>query len=161
MRFLRLRNVVTIGGSLVCLLYLVATQPEVGWIRQLPVGGTTAQWLGDVSRFFIGLAAIFLGRKALTDYRAADMEEQHKVANTSPVGAGLALVSQGLTYIALALLAMPLVSKAESYPKAAPVSSRSGALIWSCCAPSWPASGPITRCRNTWAGCWSTSRASR
>lgn len=119
MRFLRLRNVVTIGGSLVCLLYLVATQPEVGWIRQLPVGGTTAQWLGDVSRFFIGLAAIFLGRKALTDYRAADMEEQHKVANTSPVGAGLALVSQGLTYIALALLAMPLVSKAESYPKAA------------------------------------------
>ena len=80
-----------------------------------PLGGAaTAVWLINAARFFLGLAAVFYGFRALSDYPEADGQALHKVAAKEPVGAGLALVYRGLCFIALALVFAAVAGNANA-----------------------------------------------
>lgn len=79
-------------------------------------GAAAAGWLIASARFVVGVAMIFSGWKALSDYRdnAADGEMLHLAASQSPVGAGLALVYRGLIYVALAIVFATVAGNARA-----------------------------------------------
>jgi hypothetical protein len=70
-----------------------------------PLGGAaTAGWLLGTARFVFGVALVFFGFRAVSDYDEADGQELHDLARHAPVGAGLALVYRGLVMIAMAIV---------------------------------------------------------
>ena len=69
------------------------------------MAGIFGDWAVGASRYFFGVAAVFYGYRALSDYPEADGRELHKIAAPDPVGAGLALVARSLTLIAMAMIA--------------------------------------------------------
>lgn len=70
-----------------------------------PLGGAaTAGWLVGTARFVFGVALVFFGFRAVSDYPEADGQSLHQVALQSPHGAGLALVYRGLALVAMAIV---------------------------------------------------------
>jgi hypothetical protein len=82
---MRQRHIFTWAGSAAVLLALLATDPDHGI-------GTGMVLLG-LATPIIAIAFAHLARKALFDYKAADMERLFTEAAKSPVGAGLALIA--------------------------------------------------------------------
>jgi len=81
-----------------------------------PLGGAaTSSWLLASVRFVVGVTMVFFGYRAVTDYDEADGKELHKIAKTSPLGAGLAIIARALVFIAMALVFMS-VSQAGELP---------------------------------------------
>jgi hypothetical protein len=70
-----------------------------------PLGGNvTLGWLLGAARFVFGVALVFFGFRAVSDYDEADGQELHELARHAPVGAGLALVYRGLVMVAMAIV---------------------------------------------------------
>ena len=94
---MRFRSVFMLLGGLAVLGLLFFTDP-LG-------GSVTAEWALRSARFILYVGLVFLGLRALTDYRSASSEMLHEAAKQSPTGAGLALVHRALLVLALAVLA--------------------------------------------------------
>jgi hypothetical protein len=69
-------------------------------------GAAAGSWLIACARFVVGVALIWSGWRAVSDYRGdvADGEMLHLAASQSPTGAGLALVYRGLVFVALSIV---------------------------------------------------------
>jgi len=78
-----------------------------------PLGGSmTVDWMLRSARFVMGVALVFYGYRAVTDYPEADGRDLHIAAGGQPTGAGLALVARSLTYVAMAIIFMAVASDA-------------------------------------------------
>lgn len=87
-----------------CLLAFASTYYQISDDASGVMALVNGDWAIMALRFFLGVAAMFYGFRAVSDYDDADGESLHAIAKQSPAGAGLALVYRGLTFIAMALL---------------------------------------------------------
>jgi len=80
-----------------------------------PLGGAvTSGWLIGSARFVFGVALVYFGFRALSDYPEADGQMLHQIAKMAPVGAGLALVYRGLVFVALAMVFAAVAGNASA-----------------------------------------------
>lgn len=108
---MRFRNKFLVGGSVIVLAALFATDPDKGL--------STGVLLLSLATGLIAVLLAHLGRKALHDYPEADMRKLFGKAAESPVGAGLALVALSLVISALLGLFAGR-AHAQADPRAAP-----------------------------------------
>lgn len=101
---MRFRYWFMFGGSGVMLAALFSTDPDVGWIQELPFGSSTLSWLLLMARGIVALTFAHLGRKALFDYPEADMQKLFRKSLEGSTGAGLALVALSIVSFGLLLL---------------------------------------------------------
>lgn len=93
-KYLRSRNYVLIGGSLLAVLFLYFTDPDHGAI--------TVTFLGQLATPIIAVWFTYLARKALFDY--IDAREMYLEAKRTPVGA--AIVFLGICLVMFGLLGL-------------------------------------------------------
>lgn len=80
-----------------------------------PLGGAvTSSWLIGSARFVFGVALVFFGFRALSDYPEADGQKLHRAAMLEPTGAGLALIYRGLVFVALAIIFATVAGNANA-----------------------------------------------
>lgn len=92
-RNLRFRFKFIVGGALVALLGLLATDPDKG--------ASTGLWLIGIGAGMVALLLAHWGRKALHDYPEADMRKMFARASEHPIGAGLALIALAMVFSAV------------------------------------------------------------
>lgn len=95
-------------GSLLTLIVLFLTDPDLGAIQEMPFGANTLSILIVLltSVFYIGM--LYLGRKALFDY--VDLYDVIKKATSTPEGAGLVVVGLGLFSISISIAIYAAIS---------------------------------------------------
>lgn len=86
---MRTRNLYAIGGIILVVSLWLLTDPDLGLVTQLSVGAGLIATLVLLSKGILGPALLYLTRKAMFDYKVADMEELGKKAAESSIGAGL------------------------------------------------------------------------
>lgn len=104
---MRFRNIFIGIGSLLTILVLLMSDPDGGFVQNLPFGaGTLATLIILVSSIlYVGL--LHISRKALLDY--LDLEEYFKKAIQTPEGAGLALIGVSLMMVSISLVILAAV----------------------------------------------------
>ena len=93
----RSRTVVIFGGALMGVLALFYTDPSPG------AGVTLSLLLGGVASL-IGVALAHICRKALFDYKSADMSKLFERAGATPTGSGLALIAISIVLASFLML---------------------------------------------------------
>ena len=93
----RSRTVVIFGGALMGVLALFYTDPSPG------AGVTLSLLLGGVASL-IGVALAHICRKALFDYKSADMNKLFERAGATPTGSGLALIAISIVLASFLML---------------------------------------------------------
>lgn len=107
---LRFRYKFIVGGTILALLGLLATDPDKG--------GSTGLWLIGVGAGMVALLLAYWSRKALHDYPEADARRLFKIASESPVGAGLALIALAMVFSAVLSLFAGRAHAAAPDPRA-------------------------------------------
>lgn len=99
---MRFRHVFMGLGSLLTIIVLLLSDPDGGFINNLPFGsGTLATLIILVSSIlYIGL--LHFSRKGLLDY--IDLEVYFKKALQTPEGSGLAIIGIGLIMVAVSIV---------------------------------------------------------
>lgn len=90
---MRFRHLFMVGGSLIVLLALLATDPDSGI--------STGMLVLSLVTPLLAVTFAHLARKALHDYHDADMQRLFRKAGEHPIGAGLALVALAIVLSAL------------------------------------------------------------
>lgn len=98
----RFRNMYMIYGSLFVLTMWILTDPDLGLIYNLPIGGSTVAMLMILMKAVLYVALLHLSRKALMDYLNLDV--LFKKAAETPDGAGKAIIGVSIIYVAIALV---------------------------------------------------------
>ena len=111
-RTLRFRYKFMVGGALVGLLGLLATDPDDG--------RSTGLWLVMIGGGMVALLLAHWGRKATHDYAEADARRLFAKAGESSVGAGLALVALSIVFSAILGLFAGRAHAQPADPRAAP-----------------------------------------
>lgn len=99
---MRFRNVFLGVGSALVTAVLLMSDPDSGFVRNLPFGAGTLSFLIILVSSILYVGLLHLSRKGLFDY--LDLEEYFKKAKLSPEGAGMALIAVGLFSIAIAIV---------------------------------------------------------
>ena len=99
MRAPRHRTNYLVLGSLLALIYMVATDPSSPLQFSLGPFAMFAALMGQLTVPILAVWFAFLARKALFDY--SDMEVLYKKAKESTVGAGLVFVGMCIVFFAL------------------------------------------------------------
>ena len=99
---MRFRNVFLGIGSFLTLLVLLLSDPDGGFIQNLPFGAGTLSTLIIlvVSILYVGL--LHLSRRALLDY--LELDQLFKKAMETSEGSGKAIIGVGLMMISIALV---------------------------------------------------------
>lgn len=92
----RFRRLFLLGGSLIVLLALFATDPDNGI--------TTGMLLLSLVTPLLAVGFVHLARKALHDYPEADAQRLFRKASEDPIGSGLALIA--LSIVAYGLMGL-------------------------------------------------------
>ena len=92
-----------LGFILVTALWLL-TDPDLGLVTQLSFGAGLIATLVLLSKGILGPSLLYLTRKAMFDYKVADMEELGKKAAESSVGAGLYAIAIALMCLAFSVV---------------------------------------------------------
>jgi succinate dehydrogenase hydrophobic anchor subunit len=90
---MRFRDRFLIGGSLIVLIALFATDPDKGL--------STGMQVLSIASGMLALILAHWALKALFDYKSADREDLFTKAKESATGAGLALISLAIVFHAL------------------------------------------------------------
>lgn len=90
---LRFRFKFMVGGTLLALLGLLATDPDKG--------GSTGLWLVGIGGGMVALLLAHWGRKALMDYPEADLQELFARGRESPVGAAILALAVAIFFHAV------------------------------------------------------------
>lgn len=99
----RLRNCFLAGGSLAVLALLILTDPDAGYFAGiLPFGSTTLVWLISLARGIVAVAFAHYSRKALFDYKEADLANILRNSLKTSTGSGLAFL--GICIVLVGLL---------------------------------------------------------
>lgn len=104
---LKFRHYFTILGTLIALVVLFSTAPGAGLI-QVTFGAEVISKLSSLPAMVFAVLGIWLGSKALYDYIKLD-DIVDKACET-PQGAGMVFIGVNIGRIALALLAMGMIS---------------------------------------------------
>jgi hypothetical protein len=115
MKKTRTRHVVMFGGSVLVLVWLFLSSPELQLIK-LPFGARELSWLTLLGLVVVGVALAYFGTKARHDYPEADARELFRVAAPHPIGAGLALNALAIVFLGCCMLIAPLLARAEAVP---------------------------------------------
>lgn len=101
---LRFRYVYMGIGVFLVLSLMFILDPDSGIVTDLPFGAQTITQLAALAKMVLYVGMFHLSMRALADY--LDKHEFMQKAKEHPIGAGLVLVGQGLTGIAVAILSV-------------------------------------------------------
>lgn len=101
-RRIRFRYVYMCLFTILILFGLFASDPDVGWIKDLPVGATFVANNLIALRIITFVTLLHLSRRALIDY--VRLGRFFFKALETPAGAGLAIVGVGLFMVAISLV---------------------------------------------------------
>lgn len=104
---MRFRHIYMGLGGLLVILILLLSDPDIGFIQNLPFGSSTVSILIILLLTILYAGMLHITRKALFDY--IDLSIYFKKALQTPEGAGLALVAVGLSLIAISILFLAAV----------------------------------------------------
>lgn len=104
---LRFRHAFLGLGSVLTILVLFLSDPDAGFIKNLPFGAGVLSTLIILVTSVLYIGVLHLARKALADY--IDLEQYFKKALSTPEGAGLAIIGVGMMMIAIALAILAAV----------------------------------------------------
>lgn len=103
----RFRNVFIGFGSILVVLVLFLSDPDGGFIQNLPFGSSTLSTLIILLTSILYIGLLHYARKGLLDY--LDIEIYFKKALQTPEGAGKALIAVGLMMLAIAVVILAAV----------------------------------------------------
>lgn len=106
-KYFRHRNIFMIGGSLIVLLFLLISDPNIGslnipFLTGLPIGSTTLTFLAKLATPVIAVWFAYMSRKALFDY--LEMAALYRKAKETATGAALVFV--GVCIVMFGLLGL-------------------------------------------------------
>lgn len=101
---MRFRNIYMVLGSILTLMVLFFSDPDGGFITNLPFGAGTLTILIVLVSSVLYVGFLHLSRRALIDY--IDLSKLFGKAAQTPEGAGLAIVGVGLIMISISLVIM-------------------------------------------------------
>lgn len=104
---LRFRHAFLGLGSVLTILVLFLSDPDAGFIRNLPFGAGTLSVLLILVTSILYIGLLHIARRGLLDY--IDLEVYFKKALQTPEGAGMALIGVGLIMISISLVIMAAV----------------------------------------------------
>lgn len=104
---MRFRNVFLAMGSLLTVLVLFLSDPDGGFVQNLPFGSGTVTTLITLLSSVLYVGFLHFSRKALLDY--IDLEEYFKKALLTPEGAGKALIAVSIMMLSVALVVIAVV----------------------------------------------------
>ena len=99
---MRFRNVFLAMGSLLTVLVLFLSDPDGGFVQNLPFGSGTVTTLITLLSSVLYVGFLHFSRKALLDY--IDLEDYFKKALESSQGSGLALIAVGLVMVSISMV---------------------------------------------------------
>ena len=99
---MRFRHIFIGLGSLLTVLVLLMSDPDVSFVQNLPFGSGTLSLLIILLTSILYVGILHLSRKALIDY--IDLEAFFKQALKTPEGAGSAVIGIGLIMISIAIV---------------------------------------------------------
>lgn len=99
---MRFRNIFIGIGSLLVVLILLLTDPDIALVQNLPFGSSTLTVLILLATSVLFVGVLHFSRKALLDY--LDLAELFRKAKTTPEGSGLAIIGVGLICVSIAIL---------------------------------------------------------
>ena len=98
---MRFRHIFLTLGSVLTLLVLFLSDPDLGFISNLPFGAGTLTILVVLVSSVLYIGLLHLARKALFDY--LDLAEFFRKAIQTPEGSGLALIAVAIAMVAIAI----------------------------------------------------------
>lgn len=99
---MRFRHVFLTIGSVLTVFVLLMSDPDGGFVRNLPFGSGTLSLLITLVVSILYIALLHLARKGLFDY--IDLEVYFKKALQTPEGAGYALIAVAVAMLAIAVV---------------------------------------------------------
>lgn len=99
---MRFRHVFLTIGSLLTFLVLLISDPDGGFVQNLPFGSGTASTLIILVTSILYIGLLHISRKGLFDY--IDLEVFFKKALESSEGAGKALIAVAIAMVAIAIV---------------------------------------------------------
>jgi len=101
---MRFRSIYLVLGSILVAILLFLSDPDSGFITDLPFGAGTLTILLILVSSVLYVGFLHLSRRALIDY--IDLSKLFGKAAQTPEGAGLAIVGVGLIMISISLVIM-------------------------------------------------------
>ncbi len=101
---MRFRDLYVVFGSILTLVLLTVTDPDLGWVANLGIGAGTINSLVFLFKGTLGCTLLYVTRKAMMDYPVADFEELGKRAQLSPEGAGYYAIAIAIKTLAFAIV---------------------------------------------------------
>ena len=105
---MRFRHVYMGLGSLFVILAWVLTDPDIGYIDELPVGSSTIATLIILLKSILYVGVLHVSRKALFDY--LDLGTVIQKAMTTSTGSGYVAIAIGLAMIAISITMLAATS---------------------------------------------------
>lgn len=105
---MRFRNIYMVIGSLLTLAVLLLSDPDSGFITDLPFGAGTLTILIVLVSSILYVALLHLSRRALMDY--LDLSKYFAKALQTSEGSGLAIIGVGLIMISVAIVILAATS---------------------------------------------------
>lgn len=99
---MRFRNTYLVLGCLLVISVLLVSDPDGGFVQNLPFGAGTVTMLIILITSILYVAILHISRKALVDY--IDLKEYFRKALMTSEGSGLAIIGIGLIMIAVSIV---------------------------------------------------------
>lgn len=99
---MRFRNVFVGVGSLLTVVLLLISDPDGGFVSNLPFGSATAATIVILASSILYIGLLHFARKGLFDY--LDLEVFFKKALQTPEGAGYALIAVAIAMVAISIV---------------------------------------------------------
>ena len=101
---MRYRSMYAIGGFILVIALWLLTDPDLGLITNLSFGAGIIATLVLLSKGILGPTLLYLTRKAMFDYDAADLETLGKKAMEHPIGAAIFALAISMMCVAFAVV---------------------------------------------------------
>jgi len=89
-------------GSLLVMLLLLISDPDVQFIQNLPIGGGTLAILISLVVSVLWVAMLHISRKGLLDY--LNLQEYFEKAKLTPEGSGMAIIGVGIIMLSISVV---------------------------------------------------------
>lgn len=101
---MRIRNLFMLTTFVIASLLFTITDPDTGWISNLPFGASTIATFTQIFMVFIWIPVLHFARKFLLDYDTADFNLLGKNARRSPEGSGSMAIAVSIMTLAFSVL---------------------------------------------------------
>ena len=101
---MRFRTIFSLLGFILVMTLWLLSDPDLGFVTHLSFGAGLIATVVLLSKGILGPSLLYLTRKAMFDYKVADMEELGKKAAESPIGAGLYAIAISVMCLAFSVV---------------------------------------------------------